>query len=152
MSSCNCSNDNHRKENNELLKSANLKTTKKRMSLINCLRHTDRPLSAEEIHSVIKEDMHINLSTVYRALAALCESGIVIKQISSDGSAIYQLNTGSHKHTIRCKLCGKVEYVERCPVSNIVDEIENDTGYQLTSHQLEFIGICPECSEKIENK
>ncbi|MFR4808096.1 MAG: transcriptional repressor, partial [Peptostreptococcus anaerobius] len=65
MNSCNCSNDNHRKENNELLKSANLKTTKKRMSLINCLRHADRPLSAEEIYSIIKENININLSTVY---------------------------------------------------------------------------------------
>ena len=152
MNSCNCSNDNHRKENNELLKSTNLKTTKKRMSLINCLRHADRPLSAEEIYSIIKENININLSTVYRTLTALCESDIVIRHVNSDGSGIFQLNTGSHKHTIRCKVCGKTEYVEKCPLPDILDEVENDTGYQVTSHQLEFIGICPECSEKIENK
>ena len=89
MNSCNCSNDNHRKENNELLKSANLKTTKKRMSLINCLRHADRPLSAEEIYSIIKENININLSTVYRTLTALCESDIVIRHVNSDVSGIF---------------------------------------------------------------
>lgn len=152
MNTCSCSNDNHRKENNALLKSANLKTTKKRMSLINCLRHSDRPLSAEEIHSLLKEDIHINLSTVYRALSALTEAEIIIRHMSNDGSALYQINNGSHKHTIRCKICGKVDFIEKCPISEIVYEVENSTGYQVTGHQLEFVGICPNCSEKIESK
>ena len=56
--SCNCSKDNHRQENNEMLKSAKLKATKKRMLLLNCLRHSDLPLTAEEIHTYLKKEIN----------------------------------------------------------------------------------------------
>lgn len=147
--SCNCSKDNHRQENNEMLKSAKLKATKKRMLLLNCLRHSDLPLTAEEIHTYLKKEININLSTVYRALNALTKSDIVIKQILSDGNSVFQLNNTNHQHILTCKMCGKVSYVDVCPVESILNEISNQTDYEITGHNLEFIGICPECSKKL---
>lgn len=143
------SEDNHRQENNDMLKSANLKATKKRMLLINCLRHSDSPLTAEEIYSYIKEDTNINLSTVYRALNALVDSDIVIKQTISDGNSVFQLNDSTHQHILTCKMCGKVSYVDICPIESFVDTISEKTGYEITSHNLEFIGICPDCLKKL---
>ncbi|MEG0250652.1 MAG: Fur family transcriptional regulator [Peptostreptococcus sp.] len=147
--SCNCSRDNHRQENNDMLKSAKLKATRKRMLLLNCLRHSDAPLTAEEIYTDLKKEININLSTVYRALNALTESDIIIKQMLSDGNSVFQLNNTNHQHILTCKMCGKVSYVDICPVDSLLNEISDQTGYEITGHNLEFIGICPECSRKL---
>ncbi len=143
------SKDNHKKENNEMLKSANLKATKKRMLLINCLRHANSPLTAEEIYNILKEDITINLSTVYRALNALLDSEIVIKQTLSDGNSVFQLNTSSHQHILSCKMCGHISYVDICPIESFLENISEKTGYEITGHNLEFIGICPDCLKKL---
>lgn len=132
-----------------MLKSANLKATKKRMLLINCLRHSDSPLTADEIYNILKEDININLSTVYRALNALVESDIAIKQILSDGNSVFQLNNSAHQHILTCKMCGKVSYVDICPIESFLDTISEKTGYEITGHNLEFIGICPDCLKKL---
>ncbi|MBC2576842.1 Fur family transcriptional regulator [Peptostreptococcus canis] len=150
LNKCDCSLDNHRKENNNILKSANLKATKKRMILLNCLRHSDAPLNAEEIYNILKQDININLSTVYRALSALTDADILVKQILSDGNNVYQINNKNHRHIITCKICNKISYVNICPINDVIDSVSKDTGYEITGHNLEFIGICPNCIEKIE--
>lgn len=150
LNKCDCSLDNHKKENNNILKSANLKVTKKRMILLNCLRHSDAPLNAEEIYNLLKKDININLSTVYRALSALTDADILVKQILSDGNNVYQINNKNHRHIITCKICNKISYVNICPINDVIDSISEDTGYEITGHNLEFIGICPNCIEKIE--
>lgn len=147
----NCtSKDNHRSENSEMLKSANLKSTKQRRFLINCLRHSDSPLTADEIYSLIKEEDSINLSTVYRTLNALVESNIVIKHTISEGVSVFQLNSEHHKHVLTCKICGKTSFVDICPIASLIDEISIQTGYEITGHNLEFLGICPECMDELE--
>jgi len=117
------------------------------MLLINCLRHSDRPLTAEEVYNKLREDININLSTVYRALNALTDADILIKQILSDGNSVFQLKTDSHQHILTCKMCGKSTYVNICPLDNITEDISKLTGYEITGHNLEFIGICPDCLE-----
>lgn len=136
------------KENANLLKSANLKTTKKRLFLIDCLKNSDGPLTAEEIHRKLREDININLSTVYRALSSLSEAHIIIRQVLSDGNSVFQLNSDKHRHILTCKECGKISYVDVCPIDSVHEELEDSTGYDIISHNLEFIGICPDCKNK----
>ena len=53
----------------------------------------------------------MNLSTVYRALNALTQRGILLKQLSNDGKTYYQINNREHKHQLVCSLCNKVVLV-----------------------------------------
>lgn len=151
INTCSCSKDNHRKENDALLKAANLKTTKKRMELINCLRHSDRPMTAEDIYLELRKILQINLSTVYRALGALVDAKIISRQILLDGNSIYELCRDYHHHILTCKLCGQSAYVETCPVEGIIEDISAKTGYEIVGHNLEFVGICPNCIKNMEN-
>lgn len=137
----------YRKEIANLLRSANLKTTKKRIYLLDCLKQSDRPLTADEIYIKTREYININLSTVYRALHSLVDVGIISKQALSDGNSVFQLNNDEHKHILKCKSCGKVSYVDICPINSLLDEISEKTEYLITDHNLEFIGVCPECKD-----
>ena len=73
--------------NNEddILKAVNLKTTKKRILILSVLNRSNIPLTSEDILEKASKEVNINLSTVYRALNALTEKGILLKQLSNDG-------------------------------------------------------------------
>ncbi|MEG0855970.1 MAG: Fur family transcriptional regulator [Terrisporobacter sp.] len=137
------------KTEDNILKSANLKSTKKRLVILSVLNNSTSPLSTEEILDETSKEVNMNLSTIYRALAALTEKGILFKQISNDGKTYYQINNNEHKHQLVCSLCNKVILVDCCPLMRFEDELCKDTGFTITSHNLEFTGICPDCAKKI---
>ena len=136
------------KEDN-ILKAVNLKTTKKRMMILSVLNNSDSPLTSEDILDQTSKEVNMNLSTIYRALNALTEKGIVLKQPSNDGKTYYQINNREHKHQLVCSLCNKVVLVNCCPLKKIENDLCKETGFTITSHNLEFTGICPECAKKI---
>ena len=107
----------------DILKSANLKTTKKRMLILSILNNSNTPLTSEDILEVASKEVNINLSTVYRALNALTEKGILLKQLSNDGKTYYQINNREHKHQLVCSLCNKVVLVTCCPLKKIENDI-----------------------------
>lgn len=134
---------------NNLLKSANLKSTRKRLVILSVLNNSISPLTSEEILEEASKEVDMNLSTIYRALGALTEKGILLKQLSNDGKTYYQINNRQHKHQLVCTLCNKVVLVDCCPLKKFENELCKDTGFTITSHNLEFSGICPECAKKL---
>ena len=137
--------------NNEddILKSANLKTTKKRMIILSVLNNSPIPLTSEDILEQTSKEVNINLSTIYRTLNALSEKGILLKQLSSDGKTYYQINNRKHKHQLVCSLCNKVVLIDCCPLKKFENSLCEETGFTITSHNLEFTGICHECTKKL---
>ncbi|WP_455538376.1 Fur family transcriptional regulator [Terrisporobacter sp.] len=132
-----------------ILKSANLKTTKKRMLILSLLNNSEVPLTPEDILEKTSKEVNINLSTIYRALSALTEKGILLKQLSNDGRTYYQINNREHKHQLVCSLCNKVVLVSCYPLKKFENDLCKETGFTITSHNLEFSGICPECAKKL---
>ncbi|WP_242961546.1 Fur family transcriptional regulator [Peptostreptococcus faecalis] len=143
-----CPDDNHIGENKDILKSLNLKSTKKRLLLMNCFRHSDSPLSAEDVYHILNKEIDINMSTVYRILNYLTDYKFLMKQTLSDGNSVFQLNDYTHQHLLTCKICGEMSYIDSCPIDLHLDDISEKTGYEITSHNLEFIGICSKCKDK----
>lgn len=135
--------------NDNILKSANLKTTKKRMIILSVLNNSPTPLTSEDILEQTSKEVNINLSTIYRALNALSEKGILLKQLSSDGKTYYQINNREHKHQLVCSLCNKVVLIDCCPLKKFENDLCEETGFTITSHNLEFTGICRECTKKL---
>lgn len=133
----------------DILKAANLKTTKKRMLILSVLNNSEIPLTSEDILEKTSKEININLSTIYRALNALTEKGILLKQLSSDGKTYYQINNREHKHQLVCSLCNKVVLINCCPLKKFQNDLCKETGFTITSHNLEFTGICAECAKKL---
>ena len=59
-----------------ILKKAELKTTKKRQMLLFLLQKHARPMTAEELHEIANNILPMNVSTVYRTLNTLTEKDI----------------------------------------------------------------------------
>ncbi|MDD7765925.1 MULTISPECIES: Fur family transcriptional regulator [Anaerococcus] len=134
----------------DLLKRNKIRVTEKRKIILEKIIENDDPISAEEILEKLKEEnINMDLSTIYRNLNTLEEINLLLKNTNTDGISYFQLNSNNHKHFIRCISCNKKFIIENCPIHEIEEEIEKDTGFVIKGHSFEFTGICPQCQKKL---
>lgn len=136
--------------NNNILKSSDLKTTKRRMAILLILEKSSVPMTAEDIYSIVVKDVHMSLSTTYRTLGTLSEKGILIKNLRQDGKTYYQINNHQHKHQLVCNLCNQTIPIDDCPLTKLEENLTEQTGFTITGHSLEFSGICPRCTKQLK--
>ncbi|MCJ7690345.1 MAG: transcriptional repressor [Clostridiaceae bacterium] len=129
------------------LKDNNIKITKARKNILEIILCSKEAISAKLIYALLeKDDMKIDLSTVYRTLELLESKNIINKFDLGNNVYNYALNINAHKHIITCELCHK-EMVIDCPIPQIEEQIKAKTGITLTESQVYLKGICKECKK-----
>lgn len=136
----------------DVLKSVSMKATKKRIMILESLRTSPSPVTAEDIYEKLSQSLDISLSTVYRALNAMSDKGIIIKAVRQDGKTYFHFNDHQHKHELICSVCHRSVDVEDCPFDEISRKIAQKTGFVITGHNMEFTGICPNCAGKTDRR
>jgi Fe2+ or Zn2+ uptake regulation protein len=102
--------------------------------------------SIDELQQVASASLGAaDYSSVFRAVAGMEREGLVDRIDLGDGKAHFELREDHHEH-IRCDSCGRVAGVPGCILADATKAVESDTGFTITSHQLLFSGICPECA------
>ncbi|AVD35352.1 TPA: transcriptional repressor [Clostridioides difficile] len=130
---------------NNYLKKHNLKSTEKREAVIKVLENSNVPMTIESIHEKANTIVEMNLSTIYRTITTLCEKNITVLVAIHDGKSYYQLNKHRHEHVLICKECKDIIIIDECPLHELEHKLEDETGFDIIEHKLEFIGICPKC-------
>lgn len=133
----------------QILKDKGLKITKQRKLILEAIEKAHHPISADELFEDIK-GKGLDLSTVYRNLNILEEKNVLLKTTNLDSINYYQLNTDEHKHFITCSICHSKYTIENCPVHELEEQIESETGFIIQGHNFEFTGICPNCQSKVK--
>ena len=129
-------------------KNNNLKVTKGRKAVLEVLAKSDKSLGVETIFNKCREmGIIINLSTVYRSVEMFEEKGIIDKFIGNDGISTYKLKGEEHRHMLQCSICNKKVEVP-CPMRQVEEMVENETGFVLTEHNLIMKGVCEECRHR----
>jgi Fe2+ or Zn2+ uptake regulation protein len=101
--------------------------------------------SIDELHGAVVDVLGAaNYSTVFRAVSSLERDGLINRIDLGDGKLHYERTDEHHEH-IRCSDCGRVAEVEGCVLEGASSAVTNRTGFKVTSHQLLFSGICPDC-------
>lgn len=133
--------------NRQKIKTPIYKKSRQRNALLALLRSTTSHPTAAWLYDKLKGDFPIlSQGTVYRNLSILSEQGQI--KILRSGSAFdrFDANTNVHYHVI-CEACGKVEDLDiPCETAQSA-EAQKASGYKITSHRLEFFGICPDCQK-----
>ncbi|WP_396136383.1 Fur family transcriptional regulator [Clostridium sp. SHJSY1] len=132
---------------NDFLKRYGLKVTKGRIAILEVLTKANKSMGADAIFEECKNNgVDINLSTVYRALELFEEKEIIDKFALKEGICSYRLKGEEHKHLLKCTICNKEVQVP-CPMRQIEEIVQSETGFTLTKHNLVMTGICEECSK-----
>jgi Fur family ferric uptake transcriptional regulator len=132
------------------LNRSGLKNTKARAAILKILQQSNCPLSAEEIYDgLVKCNIHVNASTVYRALTALCDKKLIGKtNVTGDKKSFFEYNAKGHRHYLICSECKKIITIERCPLRAYEKMLELETNFTISGHKLSIYGSCPECKGK----
>lgn len=129
----------------DLLKSANMKSTKKRRLILSILEEKQGAMTADEIYDKTRHQLPMSASTIYRALNIMAENHLIVKNHCQDGKIYFQLNRHTHQHQLVCSICKEVVPIDECPLDELEKKLMDKTGYTITGHFLEFTGICPHC-------
>jgi Fe2+ or Zn2+ uptake regulation protein len=119
--------------------------TRQRAVILEELRKVNTHPSADEVYTMVRKRLpRISLGTVYRNLEILSESGEI--QTLELGCTLKRFDgTVKNHYHIRCQRCDRVVDAPVNVNLGIEQELKVMTDYQIIGHQLEFIGICPEC-------
>ncbi len=132
-----------------LLKSSGLKNTKRRNSILEVLAMTSQPITVDQVFlDLQKDDISINISTVYRILETLVSKGLVLKtNIIGENKSLFELNKMEHKHHFICMGCKQMFAVNGCPFEQYGELIQAEMGFKVTGHKLEIYGYCRNCMQ-----
>lgn len=134
----------------KILKSKQIKVTSARKEVLKLLEESDKSMSAETVYSIfIQKNININLSTIYRTLELFKKKSIIQKIMLQDGVSAYKIIRNAHRHYLQCDICHKRVEIP-CPMSQIEEIVEDETGFTLTEHELILKGICSDCKKKKE--
>jgi Fur family ferric uptake transcriptional regulator len=125
-----------------------LRTTRQRAAVTELLDRLDAFCSAQEIHDLLRHrGENVGLSTVYRTLTALAESGEVDVLRSGAGEAVYRRCSTAHHHHLVCRQCGRTVEVAGPAVERWAARIGAEFGFVDVSHTIEVFGTCATCAE-----
>jgi len=89
---------------------------------------------------------HIGLTSVYRALNALVETGELRRERLNDTTARYGFNddTTQHSHHLVCVKCNETKPLNQCPFDS--EEITLKEKFTPLYHNFQIFGICYSCA------
>jgi Fe2+ or Zn2+ uptake regulation protein len=134
---------------NELLnkiKEIGGRITKTRITVLATMLSSDRPLSASEMVSVFKgQKIPINRTTVYRELSFLMKNGFIHEVRLLGKPSLFEL-AHEHRHHLICIKCDAVKPVVLGKhLDSHEKKIMRHERFKITSHSLEFYGLCEKC-------
>lgn len=134
------------------------KNTRQRAAILELLRDSQEPMSAEEIHGALSTFFTAGrvpaLSTVYRNLERFVENGLAKTELLGDSITRYTAAGGQHGHYLVCTGCSARIRIEGCPLSRLEKRLAQDTGFSIERHSLTIYGKCPQCrkQEAMQNR
>jgi Fur family ferric uptake transcriptional regulator len=129
------------------LKEAGLKITAPRVKILQILESSDiRHMSAEDVYrNLLTNNEEIGLATVYRVLTQFEAAGLVIRHHFEEGRSIFELAGAYHHDHMVCVKCGRVVEFTDADIESLQEKIADKLGFELTDHNLNLYGYCPEC-------
>lgn len=121
--------------------------TRQRQAIYEVLVAADGHPTADDVFQAVRGRLpRISLATVYKALEAFADCGLVVKLAAADGSARYDSRGDDHYHC-RCLRTGRVEDLPTAFDPDLIARLDpeladrlRDRGFRVTGYRLELLG------------
>jgi Fe2+ or Zn2+ uptake regulation protein len=131
----------------EALEKSGWRFTRQRAAVYEYLCAAQRHPTAEDVYLAVQRQIpHISLATVYKALEALVDAGLVAKVVGENGPARYDCRREDHYH-FRCVKSGKVHDLPTVFDPRLLDKLDPNLvaelrrlGFHVTNYRLEVLG------------
>ncbi|MEM6275438.1 MAG: Fur family transcriptional regulator [Pseudomonadota bacterium] len=126
-----------------------------RAEVIDALERAEGPLSAYDILAELRGNHpKIAPTTIYRALAALSESGKIHRLESLNAYLLCGCDEHGHDHDAIlsiCDDCGTVEETVAPELLASMSKVLGKSGFEATRHVVEIHGTCADCGPEQTN-
>jgi Fur family ferric uptake transcriptional regulator len=121
--------------------------TRQRTAVTRALVAADGFQSAQALHDAMRHaGESVGLTTVYRHLQALADTGEVDVLRTDDGEAVYRRCVADdHHHHLVCRACGTTVEVTGPAVESWAEQVAKQHGFRDVSHTVEVFGTCKSC-------
>ena len=100
------------------------------------------------VYDLLKKEIpSISLGNVYRNIKILIEKGRIKSRDFGDGIEHYDAITNFHYHFI-CEHCNRISDFMFPVQNNITKMAQKKSKHYITSHTVQFYGICYKCNKK----
>ncbi len=126
--------------------------TVQREAILRVLRTCNTHPTADWVYDRVREMLpHVSKGTIYRNLRLLRESGEVSEIDLCGTISRFEGRCDPHYH-FRCEQCGCVFDLSE-PVHEDLDrKVEEQTGFSVRRHYMEFHGLCQDCRARYVEK
>jgi Fur family ferric uptake transcriptional regulator len=123
-----------------------LRRTRQRAAVDEILSHLEEFRTAQQIHDVLRhQGDSVGLTTVYRTLQAMVDTGELDALRTDDGETAYRRCSSGHHHHLVCRSCGRTVEVSGPAVERWASAVADEHGFREVSHDLEIFGTCANC-------
>ena len=127
------------------LRSSGFRVTPQRLAIHETLVDLDRHVRAEEVLNAVSGRLpNVSLPTVYSALEALEEAGLVRRVAAGRGAALYDARPADHHHMV-CRRCGSVEDLDAGVELETVLGVAAARGFSPDDAEVVVHGLCARC-------
>ncbi len=119
-----------------------------RTAVVEALSAHECAVSALELDGELRaRDPAPGRASVYRALEALEELGLVRRIEVSRGTAAYERvkPSGHHHHHAICRRCGRMETFEDGELESAIDRVSQGMSFDISEHDVVLRGLCERC-------
>ena len=120
------------------------RSTKQRTAIQQAMTQADRPLAPQEVLELAQATLPgLGIATVYRALKAMAEEGLLREVHLPGRSPMYEVAHHGHHHHFQCRVCARVFDVHACPgdLASLAPP-----GFEVDSHEITLSGRSSDCA------
>jgi len=127
------------------LRDAGYRVTPQRLVIHRTLVELHRHVGAEELLDAVGDRLpNVSLPTVYSALEALEDAGLVRRVSAGQGRALYDSRPADHHHLV-CRRCGAVEDLDADVGLAAALESARSHGFAPDGAEVVVRGLCSTC-------
>ena len=128
------------------LAGAGVGATPQRLRVLRVLAREPDDATAQDIHRRLADAGEpVGLATVYRALHAFAQAGVVDVLPHRADEACYRRCGEGHHHHLVCTSCHRVVELADCRVGEWASRAAAQQGWVASEHRLEVSGLCAAC-------
>jgi Fur family ferric uptake transcriptional regulator len=108
-------------------------------------------VTAQEISDSLRaEGSAVGIASVYRALDALQQVGLVQRIELGEGGARYEAVRpgGEHHHHVVCESCGRIDQFSDQGLERAIDALGRKLGHRVLAHDVVIRGNCSRCERR----
>ena len=130
----------------EKLQSSGYRVTGPRYIVAEILAQSERALSPLDVYELARQQYPtLGLVSVYRTVEKLESLGLIQRVHQPHKCQAYIAAFSGHEHLLVCSACGLVEFFKGDDLAQLVRRVEQESGYRVDMHWLQFFGLCRHC-------